>query len=281
MGRMVNKERAEEREARGLVEVALGVTLEFTDESGDADYGFTTVAGQRAALEVTTVTSQKNKVARARWAKESPEYGPARTLRQCWDIWLDDIDVNYRGLVERLEPQLVVLETCGRAFESNRWHEFIGSPADEQAAARSLRREHVARASPFPELCNAEGPEHAHRIEVVRTSGWSASGSDAALALIEEDLNGHVDNGQKLRDAEEKHLFVWVDCETDMSVARPFRGGQAAQWDHFGLPTRTPELDTPVDQLWIVDRITSTGWIWNPSGWTAFDASEGGSSTSA
>jgi hypothetical protein len=36
---MANKERPDERQARGIVEVALGVTLEQTDDKGDADYG--------------------------------------------------------------------------------------------------------------------------------------------------------------------------------------------------------------------------------------------------
>ena len=55
-------------------------------------------------------------------------------------------------------------------------------------------------------------------------SGWSASGSDAALELIEAELNAKPDNYGKLRGADEKHLFTWVDGDTDLAVARPFRG---------------------------------------------------------
>ena len=111
-----------------------------------------------------------------------------------------------------------------------------------------------------------------HRIDIVRASGYSASGSDAALALIEEDLNEKHDNFGKLRGADERHLYVWVDGDTDLAVARPFRGGKPDEWDHFGLPTRSPKLNEPVDHLWIIDRATSKGWVWRSAGWVSLDA---------
>ena len=81
---------------------------------------------------------------------------------------------------------------------------------------------------PYPELCRAEDHDPPHRIDIVRESGYSASGSDAALALIEEDLNAKPDNFGKPRGADEKHLHAWGHGDTDLAVARPFRGGQVS-----------------------------------------------------
>lgn len=272
---MANLERPEELEARAIVEAALGVSLNHADHNGDVDYCFTTRDGVRGALEVTTVTDSKHKIARDQWTKESPKYGSAPSLDQCWQVWIEDIEVRYRNLPGRLEPALAALEAAGRRFDRGRSHEFISSPAAERDAAQLLVYEKVTWAMPYPELCLAEDHGPPHRIEIVRGSGYSASGSDAALELIEEDLNAKRDNFYKLRGADEKHLFAWVDGDTDLAVARPFRGGQAAEWDHFGLPTRSPELLEPVDQLWIVDRATSTGWLWESTrGWTSLGARE-------
>lgn len=262
---MSNKERPEEAQARGIVESVLGVSLTHADSNGDVDYRFSSAEGTSGALEVTTVTNPKNKIARDQWIKESPTYGPAPSLNECWQVWIDDTDVRYKGLLDRLEPALAALAAAGRRFDRGRLPEFIGAPDAERRAAQILATEKVTEAVPYPELCRAEGHEPPHRIDLVRESGASASGSDAALTLIEEDLNAKPDNFSKLRDADERHLFAWVDGDTDLAVARPFRGGQVAEWEHFGLPTRAPELMGTVDRLWIIDRATLTGWVWTSS----------------
>jgi hypothetical protein len=265
---MTNGESPNEAQARAVVESFAGITLTHADTNGDVDYRFTTTTGQRGAVEVTTVTSPTSKVALVRWDRESPKFGPATALMQCWQVWIDDVDVNYRGLTNRLEPVLAVLEAADRRFERWRSHEFIGSPRAERDAAQVLLQEHVEMAMPYPELCRAEGHAPPHRIEIVRQSGYSASGSDAALSLIESELNEKPDNFGKLRGADEKHLFVWLDAETDLAIARPFRGGQPTEWDHFKLPSRAPALLEPVHHLWIVDRATLTGWVWtSEAGW--------------
>lgn len=271
-GHMTNEERPDELEARAIAERVLGVSLVHADANGDVDYRFTRSNGKRGALEVTTVTDPKNKIARDHWVRSAPEYGPAPSLRQCWQVWINDRDARYKGLLARLEPALAALEKADRRFERGRLHEFIGPPEPERRAAHALSREKVTQAFPYPELCRAEQHEAPHRIDVVRESGWSASGSDAALELIEADLNAKPDNYGKLRGADEKHLFAWVDRDTDLAVARPFRGGTPTEWEHFGLPSREPNLLEPVDALWIVDRATGTGWIWTPvTGWTSLD----------
>jgi hypothetical protein len=268
-----SQERPEEVEVRAVVETILRVSLTHADvNGGDVDYRFTTSTGRSAALEVTTVTSSKTKIARDKWDKESPTFGPAPTLQGCWQVWLEDTDVRYKGLTSRLEPALAVLETAGREFDSGRLHEFIDTPLPLREAVSLLAGEKVKHARRYSLLCRVEGHQPPHRIDIVRQSGYSAAGSDAALTLIEEVLNTKHDNFGKLRGADERHLYVWVDRDTDLAVARPFRGGTATKWDHFGLPTRPPELAEPVDHLWIVDRATSTGWVWTANGWTALDA---------
>lgn len=268
-----NEESPDEAEAKAIVKSASGLTLIHADRNGDVDYRYATADGRRGAVEVTTVTNPTTKVSQVRWDRESPKYGPARSLAQCWQVWIDDRDVNYRGLTGRLEPALAVLEAAGRQFERHKWHEFIGSPPGEIQAAQTLAREHVEMAVPYPLLCEVEGHEPPHRIEIVRHTGHTASGSDAALSLIESELNDKPDNFGKLRGADEKGLFVWLDDDTDLAIVRPFRGGRPTEWDHFKLPSRPPDLLEAVDQLWIVDRATMTGWVWTPgSGWESLDA---------
>lgn len=272
---MTNEERPDEREARAIAEATLGLSMEHADSNGDVDYRFTRTDGTRGALEVTIVTDPKSKIARDQWTKASPAFGPTPTLRQCWQVWLHDREVRYNGLLARLEPALAALEESGRRFERGRFHEFIGSPRPEQEAAQALARDKVVQALPFTELCTAEGHGDTHRIDLVREVGWSASGSDAALDLVEAELNAKPDNFGKLRGADEKHLFAWVDRDTDLAIARPFRGGQPVEWEHFGLPSRGPNLLEHVDQLWIIDRVSGGGWVWTQSeGWASFAASK-------
>ena len=53
-----------EDDARAIVEATLGVSLTHADSNGDVDYRFTMADGKRSALEVTTVTDPRNKIAR-------------------------------------------------------------------------------------------------------------------------------------------------------------------------------------------------------------------------
>lgn len=269
---MSRGESEDEAEARAIVESIMSLTIGHADADGDVDYRFTTTDGRRGALEVTTVTTAASKVARARWDRESPKFGSAATLAQCWQVWIEDVDVHYRGLLDRLEPTLAVLEGASRRFKRSHLHEFIGASPEVCDAAQALAREHVEWAMPYPELCRAEGHAPPHRIEIVRQFGYTASGSDASLALIEADLNTKPDNFGKLRGVDDKHLFAWLDSDTDLAVARPLRGGSVTEWDHFKLPSRPPELLETVDHLWIIDRATRTGWMWTPaSGWELLD----------
>lgn len=263
---MANNERPEERAARVVVEEDLGVPLCHADADGDVDYRFTAAEGRSGVLEVTAVTNQRTKSAWRAIDKARSTHGPAPSLRQCWQIWINESEATYKGLLDRLEPALATLEEAGRHYGRGGLGDFIGSPTAEMHAAAALSREKVTWAMPFPELCRAEGHERPHRIDLVMESGGTASGSDATLTLIEMEVNAKPDNFGKLRGGEVKHLFVWVDAATDIAVARPFRGGRAAKWEHFGLPTRAPSLLEPVDQLWIVDRVTSAGWVWTPAG---------------
>lgn len=111
----------------------------------------------RTESEVTTVTSPQTKQARSRWAKQSPRFPPPRALSCCWDVSLDDVDADYRGLIERLDQPLAVLEAAGKTFDSKRLHEYWGAPTEQRDAVAAIAREHVERAVPLPELCNALG----------------------------------------------------------------------------------------------------------------------------
>lgn len=83
----------------------------------------------------------------------------------------------------------------------------------------------------------------------------------------------HRDSYRKLAEsgAETQVRFVWVDRDTEGSITRPLRNGISEKWDHFGLPSRAPELDDSVDELWLVYRQTRRGWRWTTNGWTALE----------
>jgi len=37
------------------------------------------------------------------------------------------------------------------------------------------------------------------------------------------------------------------------------------QYEHFGLPQNAPDLPEDVDVLWVVDQVTASGWLWEPT----------------
>jgi hypothetical protein len=109
-------------------------------------------------------------------------------------------------------------------------------------------------------------------------AGYTARGSDAALAAIEEYLASRTDNIRKLNEsgATERHLFVWLDRDTPGEISRPFTGGRIVEsFGHFGLPPRAPILPDRVTHLWVLHSGTGIGWRWHqPAGWEPLDLRE-------
>lgn len=270
---MANVERPEEVAARLLVERLTGLSFEHADKNGGVDYK--TTDGIAAALEVTTVTSAKAKKNSIAAGEEMSTPALSTTLQQCWMIVLDEAHPRFTGILQRTEPHLLALEAAG-----------LASLQDHDAAIHALERDHLAEPSrglltlhvrqawAIPELCMRAPAPHTHRIHLLTIGGRSSQGSDAALALVEEELNSRKDNYAKLAAASvhRTHLFAWLDGHTPHDIARPLSpGGVLDELPHFALPTRPPRLAEPVDELWVVHRGTGHGWRWNGTSWSAID----------
>jgi hypothetical protein len=136
---------------------------------------------------------------------------------------------------------------------------------------RELARAGVERASA---LNDQPRDDHVHKVLPSPGSGGSAGGSDEAFGLIEVALGGKPDNAEKLAasGAQERHLFVWLDDNTPFGMARPL-SRDAPDWDDgsFGLPSRAPDVDPAITDLWIVHERSRRGWRWSRGVWTSLD----------
>lgn len=266
---VANKTRPEENDAADVIAAHLGVARPIsTDFNGEADLQFITVDGTAAAVEVTILTDEHahgNDAARRR-ADVKP-YRPTG-LTKCWNVLFADDRVVHRGLRRRLEPHLAVLEAAG---VDQVWHyEIYSSDLAERtrAAVAALVREGAELASVVPV---PPGRSMEPAIHITTSTAYSSSGTAAALENIEAYVAARTDNLRKLAaaDVSERHLFIWLDAKTPGEVAAPFVSTRATEWDHFGLPTRPPELPAIITTLWVAHRGTRRGWVHSPgAGWS-------------
>ena len=164
----------------------------------------------------------------------------------------------------------------------------LGSFSDQQAGLHVLEgREHadlfrellllkVEHASAVPHTGDPD-PGHVHRAFVTVGGGGSASGSDESMVMLIDALALKPDNAQKLgsSDAENRHLFVWIDGATPFGIERAL-SHVAPSWDDegdsgFGLPSLAPQFDPVVTHLWVVHERSGRGWLWNSQEWQALE----------
>jgi hypothetical protein len=268
---MPQTEREDEVQARDLIERVEGVSLRHADTHGGADYRFDRSGSSTGAVEVTTVTDGSLKSTQKAWMKLRERECAVPNLQSSWNVTVDEQNVRFNGIVEALEPALEILERAGldRYDSWNRTEMWVERP-ELRDAVQVFMEFGVSNAWVVP----TKDPD-LRRLFFSTMGGWSAKGSDSSLQLIEAELRAKPDNYRKLRDADvdECHLFVWLDSQTPGEIARPFTGGGATEYDHFGLPNRPPNADEIVDVLWIVHRGTGNGWIWRrDGGWASVAA---------
>jgi hypothetical protein len=269
MNSVANKVQPEEVLAARVLNHVLVVHIAHTDVNGEADLAFVAPGGLPAAVEVTFLTDQQIKVAQDAWVREREREYVVTQLRSSWNVTVEGDSVKYKLLRQHLEPHLASLEAAGIA-DYDRWsigHRLLDTMPEVVRALASLR---VVQAT----VIKTKDPSIQH-IFISPMGGYTARGSDAALDEIEEYLAGRTDNLRKLESAAaaERHLFVWLDRDTPGSVARPFTGGRIVEeFDHFGLPSRPPELPGPVTDLWVMHVGTGMGWRWGGGlGWEPLD----------
>ncbi|MGK0741852.1 hypothetical protein ACSHWG_08220 [Leucobacter sp. Z1108] len=260
----MNDEHADERAAKAIVESALGIKLVHADKTGGVDY---LSAEKRYALEVTRVTDGRRRAGRKALDSSRKTAAPTGKLRTCWVTMAADTQWGLRKFIQQVHPALVALEHAGETdFDRRRAavHVLDGGPLS--AVYRTLIMAGVERASAVPDH---EHRQHVHSVIPSLGSGGTVSGSNEALRLVVGALAEKEDNAQKLKAAraEQRHLFVWIDDDTQFSIARPLSREAPAWHDGFGTPTEPPAIEAAITHLWIVHEGAGTGWFWDGQTW--------------
>jgi hypothetical protein len=242
--------------------------LAHADKTGGVDYRFAKTDGLDGAAEVTTVTSEDVKRANAAWMKVREREYEATLLQASWHVVVHQDRVVYNGLEEDVERALAAFEAAGvETYREWEWMQLV----DKHQTVREAIGILASRAVSAAETMRTKDPA-LRRVFIAPMAGYTARGSDHALELIERELVRKPDSVQKLLDARvhEAHLFIWLDSDTPGAIARPFIGGTAVEWEHFGLPTREPDAPLGIHALWVMHTGTGLGWLWRRgSGWSA------------
>jgi hypothetical protein len=86
-----------------------------------------------------------------------------------------------------------------------------------------------------------------------------------------DELRSKVDNPRKLQEsrAVHRHLFVWVNDDTEWSIGRPvLNAALPGQNDGWRLPDVVPDIDSAITHLWVVHTRSLRGWLWNGEVWS-------------
>lgn len=265
MDGVANKNRPEEDEAADVIAACLAVDRPInTDVNGEVDLGFNTADGHSAAVEVTTLTNAKVKSAASAWVKQRERNNDTPSLNHSWTVAVPTKNVQYPGLAKRLEPHLSVLEKNGIEHIDDMI--IARMPLGEgREAALAVVAERVLDARVF----HTKDPA-VRRIFYTPVGSWVSRGADDALSIIEQYLAECADNQRKLAKAgaDQSHLFLWLDSDTDGAVAATFTALEERNGQLIELPSRPPTLPEPITDLWVVHRRTRRGWIYNSvNGW--------------
>lgn len=263
---MANKRRADEDRAQATIQTVTGVALDHADVNGQAD--FLSIDGVTSAVEVTRVTDGERKSTPLALGKFS-EHDPR--LSTCWLVTVADSGVRVKNLAARLVEPVLDLERSGRGhFMAQRDAVDLIMRVPGSEMYRPLLD---AKIDDAVAVDDGGRSEHVHSIHIMLTGGGTASDSDTALELLENELSKpeRDDNPRKLLLAarEQSHLFVWLDWYTDYGIARALQQGRA---EPFDLPRRPPRLPPVVTHLWVVHEGSGHGWFWNGIRWKAVQA---------
>lgn len=264
---MANKERPEEVEARVIVERITGLELIHHDANGAADY--ITADHSTAALEVTTITNQGLRSSSELLAQLRNNPHPDGRLECCWSATVDEHHRKLKGIQLRIANAIAGLQDHNVSSVSEwEWATYVWGGHAARGAVEILVRDRVQSVERWAEYCQAQDDHPIHCITFMTSGGGSAAGSEDSLALIVEELLARDDNSRKLRaeTVSERHLFAWLDDQTDFAVARPLDRDDDARWEHFGLPSSSPNV-SDVDHLWVVHRRSRRGWHWTGEVW--------------
>ncbi len=265
----MNQERPNERVAKEIVERALGVQLEHHDTHGGVDYLST---DGTVALEVTAVTDGWKRGAGDALRRSERRGAPNVSLQNCWIVSTSLDQAALRTFVQRVSPAIAELEAAGETRFSDQKagvHILTGGPLS--VVYKKLWEAGVENAGSAPHAARADDPDHVHRVFVMAGSGGVATSSNDAVSQLMDELRSKTDNPKKLREsrAVSRHLFVWVNDETEWSIGRPvLNAALPGQSEGWRLPDVVPDMDPAITHLWVVHRRSLRGWLWNGEVWS-------------
>ncbi|MCP2637657.1 hypothetical protein K0817_013945 [Microbacterium sp. HD4P20] len=271
----MNHEDPDEIDAKRVVQRVLGIQLEHADKYGGVDYR--SLDG-RIAVEVTRVTAGDRLKSRKAINKSVKKQTRTAPLSMCWVATPPETGVRLDSFVQTVQPALAQLEAAGV-------HDFDRERDAVEVILHNTGTQHSPIVEPLMVLLNAgaetaaavphqeyaDDPNHEHRLHYGLVSPYTHQGSDDALARILAELQEKTDNPKKLAEsgAEARHLFVWVDGDTDREISRALHG-EAPSWvydDSYGTPSTAPDLDPAITHLWVVHEGTRQGWVWDGESW--------------
>lgn len=260
----MNQERPNEARAKRVVERVAGVKLEHADSRGGVDY---MSPDGTIAVEVTRVTEKKRIEGRDALQRARKKVTGFASLRTCWRIVLSDLQPGLGTAVQRTLPSLLKLEARNEAAFD--WHDGrarIRRDAELEDVYGPLVRAGVAKAWAMPAHGHHAGE---HRVIPSLISGGGVGSVDDALHALEKTLADARDNFVKLgsSQARSRHLFVWIDDDTDHGTARALSSLTDGAPGESGVPTRAPQIDASVTALWIVHEHSGRGWLWSEGRW--------------
>lgn len=264
----MNRERPNELLAKQIVERRLGIQLDHADLHGGVDY---LTSDGTVAVEVTAVTDGEKYGARKALRQSMNKEAPAVALQGCWLVFTGDAQARMKTFKQRVQPAIADLELAGETgFFGQRAAVHVLAQGSLSHIYRTLLDAGVQRASQELHEVGPDDPGHVHKLIVLMGSGGSVSGSDEALVRLVEKLRKKPDNPKKLREsnAEQRHLFVWVNFDTGFNIARPLQH-KAPSWagGEWGPPSVNPQLDPAITHLWVVHEDSRRGWLWNGAIW--------------
>src|SRR5690606_19296963 len=117
---------------------------------------------------------------------------PEGELQNCWLVFTSETQTGLKTFLQRVHPLLVQLEVAGeQSFDDQPAAIHVLQRGPLSDVYRSLLKAGVERASAAPHRTDAS---HTHRMITSLGSGGSASGSDAAGALLVDELAKRTDN---------------------------------------------------------------------------------------
>lgn len=263
-----------EDEARQLVEFISGVAVTPWDEGGGAGSRYDFNVGEQGALEVTSLADEGAEVVLRR-ASRATTSRPSSRLARTWLVMVDlpnnfgmtERNTEFRGLVDRVEDQLVEMERRGES-EMSRWSSRVQSLCgDPSCPFHRLAGLRVVSATAF-DVKGLRPPE----IFMSLAHGQVCHGPDDLPEAIEQCLAGKPDNWRKLQvpGKAERHVFFWAR-QSRWSALRALRTNE--------LPNRAPDVERyGLTGVWagILGRWDRAVFWSRGSGWIRVQMSEDG-----